>query len=57
MSSPATVRHPMIATTGRVQDALAANGVSRLTELILHACVHPCVTEGASSSRNCGVYR
>ena len=40
MSSPATVRHPLIATTGRVQDAPAAGGVSWLTELILHACVH-----------------
>ena len=55
MTSPDTVRHPLVAKSGRVQDALAASGVSRLTKLILHACVRPCVTEGVSSSTKCGV--
>ena len=39
MSSPATVCHHLIATTGRAQDAPAAGGVSRLTGLILRECV------------------
>ena len=39
MSSPATACHPLIAKTGRVQDAPAAGGVSRLTGLILRACI------------------
>ena len=37
--SPATLRHPLISTADRVQDASAAVGVSRLTGSLLRACV------------------
>ena len=37
-SSPATVRHSLIPTTGRVQDVPAAVLVNRLTGLLVRAC-------------------
>ena len=43
MSLPATVCHPLIATTGRVQDSLRCSGSKLAHGVILHACVGFCV--------------